>query len=348
MNQILQKGLRPFFYFWVWLFASFSFLSAQPFHMELLPIKTSASFRAISVVNDSVIWLAGTKGTFGRTSRGPYHFQFDTIPGFGKSDFRSLYAFDEKVAVTANAGSPAVILRTENGGKTWTRVYENAHPSAFFDGIEFKDEKNGAIYGDPIDGKMLLLFTNDGGKTWNQVPEVPILDSGEASFAASGTGIKYLPNGQLWLATGGAKSRLWVSDNSLKNWRPVSVPVLQGKPSQGIFSFDIFQGKKMVVVGGDYLADSIRKAVCFWSDNTGKNWTEPSHGTGGYRECVRFLDEKTIISLGPKGIDWSKDGGENWMPFSSEPGFHTIQLARKGKTILLAGAKGKVAILFRD
>jgi photosystem II stability/assembly factor-like uncharacterized protein len=47
-------------------------------------------------------------------------------------------------------------------------VYENADTSMFLDAINFKDENNGSVVGDPINNIIFLLNTTDKGEHWQQ------------------------------------------------------------------------------------------------------------------------------------------------------------------------------------
>ena len=313
--------------------------------ISIIETGTKASFRALSVVDDRVVWLAGTQGTVGRSVSGGKAWTFSSIPGFETSDFRSLYAFDSLRAIVANAGSPAVILRTEDGGKSWKEVYRNTHKEAFLDGLDFWDEKRGIIYGDPINRRMLLLKTSDGGRTWAELPEKsrPELDSGEASFAASGTNIRLWDQNKIAIATGGLTSRIWHSENEGISWSRIPVPILQGTESRGIFSLFI-QDQNWLVVGGDYKSDTLKKDHVYLSSNEGKTWVFPQKPTGGYRECVAQTDQKIFLAAGPSGVDFSQDGGNNWSAISEQQGFHVVRKARNGKLVLLAGAKGLIGI----
>lgn len=320
------------------------FLSIQA-QIRLAETSTKASFRALSVVNDHMVWLAGTKGTIGRSVSGGKTWIFSTIPGFENSDFRSLYAFDSLHAIVANTGSPAVILRTENGGKTWQEVYRNTDKEAFLDGMDFWDDKRGMAYGDPVSGRILLLKTNDGGRTWLEESESrrPRLDSGEASFAASGTNIRLWDNKKVAIATGGLKSRIWFSEDEGKSWLRIPVPILQGTDSRGIFSLFI-QDKNWVVAGGDYKSDTLKKDHIFISSDEGKTWIFPQKPTGGYRECVGSSGIQSLLAAGPSGVDFSQDGGKNWSLISGQKGFHVIKKARSGNLVMLAGANGLIGI----
>lgn len=308
---------------------------------------TDANFRGLSVVDDSVGWVSGSNGWVGRTVNGGRTWDFKQVKGLERSDFRSLYAFDAQTAVIANAGSPGYILRTTNGGMTWTTVYQNDDKEAFIDGVDFWNSREGMMYGDPIKGRMLLLRTTDGGITWKEMPESsrPLLKEGEASFAASGTGIRCLDKGKLIIATGGKVSRVWTSDDKGVHWNFMEPPVIQGRTMTGIFSIAFLNASSGVIVGGDYEQDTLRTDHIFYTRDGGKTWQRPIVPTGGIRECVEYIDENMLIAVGKQGSDISFDGGMHWQPLSDEKFYDVIRKARKGNLILLAGAKGRLSML---
>ncbi len=318
---------------------------AQSLRWQNIPPRTDASFRGLSVVDDSIAWVSGSKGWVGRSLTAGRTWAFVQVKGYEKCDFRSLYALDSVRAVIANAGSPAFVLRTEDGGKTWTKVYEDRDTTAFFDGIDFPNTKHGIIYGDPKGGVMEVLRSDNFGKTWRQLPNRPQLAEGEASFAASGTTIRWVPGGRIMIATGGKVSRLWISRNGGKGWLPVSTPIIQGKSTTGIFSV-VWNGKrKMIIVGGDYRDDTLKKDHVFYTRNGGRRWKAPTRPTRGYRECVNFVDESTLVAIGPTGTDISFDGGKNWYPENDEKQFHVIKKADQGNLVIAAGGGGRIAIV---
>ena len=317
---------------------------AQPLFRET-PTGTAASLRAVSAPGNRVIWLAGNGGTILRSVSEGETWALRGIPGFEKSDFRSLYAFDSLHALVACTGSPAVILRTADGGQNWQEVYRNTHPEAFLDGIDFWDQDRGMVYGDPLNGRFLLLLTTDGGRTWLPVPEEqrPAADSGEASFAASGTAIRLWDKQKAAIATGGRVSRIWYTENGGRNWICRPVPIIQGAASQGIFSIAV-RGRKWVVTGGDFTRDTLRRNHVFYSEDEGKTWNFPARPTGGYRESVEWTDSGGLLATGPGGSDFSSDGGKTWEPVTELAGFHVVRQARGGKEMVMAGGKGRAAV----
>lgn len=334
----------------IWFSITSLVASAQHFSWHAIPPQTEASFRALSVVDDSVAWVAGTKGWIGKTIDGGTSWTFSQVKDFETFDFRSLYAFDESYAVIANAGAPANILVTDDGGESWQVVYTHSDSAAFFDGIDFWDRNNGLIYGDPIGGRMLLLSTRNGGRTWVELPQRqrPPLEEGEASFAASGTNIRLQDSQTVGIGTGGKTSRIWTSDNRGRSWKTLTPPVLHGESSTGIFSFSGFRGKTAVIVGGDYLRDTLTVDHVFYTTDKGKTWERPQMPTRGYRECVEFIDDNTLIATGPTGTEVSVDGGKTWTPESDDRLFHVVRKARNGKLIVMAGGKGQISVLRKN
>lgn len=298
-----------------------------------------SSFRGLSVVNDSVAWVSGSNGWIGHTTNRGLRWSFAQVPGFETLDFRSLYAFNDSVALLANAGTPAYILRTTTGGKSWQVVYTNRASAVFIDGVDFWNDNDGVMYGDPIEGRLFLLFTKDGGKTRNEpaLETRPKLMEGEASFAASGTGIRCYPKKRIVITTGGKTSRLFLSNNQGKSWRISNPPVQQGNESSGAFSVAFQNRKSGVVVGGNFAIDTLKIKNAFFTNNAGKTWKEAEVAPRGYRECVEFIAAGKWIATGPTGTEYSADGGNHWVPLSDDRGFHVVRKARAGNWVVIAG-----------
>jgi photosystem II stability/assembly factor-like uncharacterized protein len=323
-------------------------VKGQLSNLQTQTLSVNTNIRGLSVVDDKVAWFGGSNGYTGLSTNGGKDWKLMQVKGFEKSDFRSVYAFDAKNAVIANAGTPANILRTEDGGTTWNIVYTNIDSAAFVDGIDFWNKDHGLVYGDPIDNKLLLLTTNDGGKHWLAMPDSsrPVLKDHEASFAASGTCIRCFDQNSVMIATGGEVSRLFRSLDGGITWATIHTPMLHGRATAGTFSFA--KGKEhIVLVGGDYTQDTLKTDHVFYAEANMGTWLRPLQPTRGYRECVEFINKKTLIAVGPSGFDISRDKGESWTPFSDERSFHVIRKSRKGNLVIAAG-KGKIAVIDRS
>ncbi|MCW5912337.1 MAG: hypothetical protein KIT62_14800 [Cyclobacteriaceae bacterium] len=315
---------------------------SQTVKLYPLPQEVKSSFRALSVVDDHTAWVAGSGGWVGATSDGGISWHFQQVPEFGKADFRSLYAFSSRKAIIVNAGSPASVLLTQDGGATWKTVYTNTDANVFADGIDFWNEQEGVIYGDPMDRHLFLLRTTDGGLNWKEI-RGPELNTGEASFAASGTGIRCKRKSELIISTGGKTSRLFVSIDKGDSWKQLHPPATQEKESAGIFSVDR-TGKTFIVVGGDFTNETGITNNAFISADNGKTWIAPRVAPRGYRECVEFITKNKVITTGPSGTEVSLNRGLDWHPIADEKGFHVVRKAWKGNLVVIAG-KEKLGIV---
>jgi hypothetical protein len=219
-------------------------------------------------------------------------------------------------------------------------VYENKTPGMFLDAMEFWNDNSGIVVGDPINKKVFIARSFDGGMNWKPMhPDLqPVVDSGEAMFASSGTNVRKLTNQEAVIITGGLRSRLLIRNDK------IDLPVLQGTQSTGANSIAIKNEKTMIVVGGDFSDKDAVIKNCFITRDKGKTFTAPATPPHGYRSCVEYLYKKTWITCGLNGVDISTDDGENWSWISKE-GFHVCRKAKNGKAVFFAGGGGRIGKL---
>jgi len=322
-------------------------LAAQ--QIVLLDSNAGISFRGLSVVNDNIIWVSGSKGTIKSSIDGGLTWLNVSPKGYEKSDFRDIEAFGVNNAIVMSSGAPSYILKTTDGGASWKEVYKDERPEVFLDAMDFWDDKKGVIIGDPIDNIFVHLQTNDGGETW-QIPDtmfLPFALDSEAVFAASGTGLRCFSKNEFALVTGGKHSRLLFSGQ-----REISIPIKHGKQSEGAFSFAFVNGKGInknliCVVGGDYLNDSTEMNSA-WYRSKSKLWYRQKFisDPNGYRSCVEAVNKNYLISCGTSGVDilYLKGVYKEWQNIS-KIGFHVVRKAKKGNAVFLAGSHGKIAML---
>jgi photosystem II stability/assembly factor-like uncharacterized protein len=323
------------------LICLFSTANAQEVH--LIAEKSGVSFRGLSVVSDKIIWVSGSAGTIGKSEDAGKSWEWVKVAGYETKEFRDIEAFDKYTAIVMAVGEPAIILRTDDGGNKWKPVYKNDTPGMFLDAMEFWNNESGIVVGDPVGGKFFVARTFDGGNNWRPLSpdKLPIADTGEACFAASGTNVRALTRGEACFISGGSRSRFFFKDN------PVDLPLLSGKPTQGANSIAVwYKGRKLpvvVVAGGDFEEPNRNTGNLAISLDGGRSWSAPKTAPGGYRSCVEFLSKNRIITCGLNGVDMSDDKGMNWKKISNA-GFHVCRKAKKGKSVFLAGS-GKIGKL---
>lgn len=320
---------------------------AQLPKIDTLTLGRKTTLRGLSVVNDKVLWVSGSNGTVGTSVNGGKEWKWFQVKGFEKRDFRDIEAFDGATAIVIAVDTPAYILRTVDGGANWQVVYENHRPGMFLDAMEFWNVMSGVVIGDPINGKVFMARSFDGGRTWGEIPDnyKPVAEKGEAFFAASGTNIRAQNLATAVFVSGGTVSSIYVNKGEKKK-----LPIVQGKETTGANSVAVWDnkkrtgGNKMIVVGGDFLKDTVSTDNCFYSDNAGKTWQAPKVAPHGYRSCVEYITEKKLIACGTSGVDYSADGGETWTLLTKQ-GFHVVRKAKEGAAFFLAGSNGRVAKL---
>lgn len=319
--------------------------------IEMLSEGKKISLRGLSVVSNQIVWVSGSGGTVGKSMDGGKTFNWIVVPGFEKRDFRDIEAYDDQKAIIMAVAEPAVILKTVNGGKDWYNVFEDSTKGMFLDAMHAAG-KNIQVIGDPINGKAFFAMSTNEGETWKTNPiDGIVLNEGEAFFASSGTNLqisesKTIFKGGTLMVTGGKVSRLL---NARDQRDQYSLPLLQGKESTGANSIAISpSGKNAFIVGGDFAKDTLRSgnAIAVQLEPS-IQFNQPQTPPFGYRSCVIYLTNKTLLACGTSGVDISKDGGINWENISKKS-FHVVQKAKKGNAIYLAGGGGRIAKLVLD
>ncbi len=306
---------------------------------------TTVSLRGLSVVSEQVAWASGSAGTVLRTTDGGTTWTQRPVPQADSLDFRSLHALSADEAFVLSAGAPALLYHTTDGGTTWRLRYENRRPGIFFDALAFWNPTHGIAMSDPVNGQFVLIATHDGGRTWQQLPtdNMPDPAEGEAGFAASNGGLATQGDQHIWLATGGAKARVFRSNDRGAHWQVADTPMQQGEASQGIFAMVMTDSLRGVALGGDYLqpADTTRSA-CYTTDG-GQTWQLPKTFPKGYRSAVAYCPAtEVLLTVGPSGADYSLDHGRTWK-FLDTVGYHTVRFAPDQRVGWVAGSDGRIA-----
>lgn len=326
---------------WIFLigfWAGINSASAQNYSWQEIQTPVKASLRGLSPVSDQVVWASGSGGTWLRTLDGGKTWDHGVIAGLDTVDFRSIHAFDGITALAASAGQPAVIYRTEDGGRSWVKVHEEGK-EAFFDAIAFSDKRKGYALGDPVGGNWMILETVDGGKSWQSLTNLPKAEAGEAAFAASSSSM-IAKKDQLMFATGGSISNLHFYSFSKAQWtkEPIS-QIAQGESSQGVFAITE-QGEHLILVGGDYLKPKVVQGNLVLRSHG--VFSIPSQSTSGYRSGIASLRKPNLlVAVGPDGWDFSLDSGLTWISFS-EVGFHAVKSSSDKKYLWASGSQGRI------
>jgi photosystem II stability/assembly factor-like uncharacterized protein len=310
--------------------------------IQVLQEGKPSSIRGLFVLDDKVAWASGSSGYVAKTTDGGATWAWLQVKGYEKADFRDIEVFSDKIAVIIASGTPALILKTINGGQTWQQVFKNDDPAYFLDAMGFSDAKHGWVLGDPVNGKFLLLETTNGGQTWqNRTDIAPPAQPGEAAFAASGTCLR-IDKKRLTVVTGGSVANLIRSADAGAHWKVSPLAIAKGKDSKGGFSVAQYKSNT-VVTGGNYSSDTVTDSVACYAIK-GLSWQLPTAMPGGYQSCVEHINGKVFLSTGTPGSNITVDNGAAWKQIDITS-FNVCSKAKHGKLVLLAGNKGKIAVL---
>lgn len=309
---------------------------------------TDALLIAVSPVNDRIVWAAGAKGTFVRSTDGGRSWRPGQVAGAESLQFRDVHAVDSLTAYLLSIGNgpDSRIYKTTDGGTSWTLQFSNPDSAAFYDCFDFWDGQRGLAVSDGVDGAFVVLQTRDGGATWTRVPpaQLPAAQAGEGSFAASGTCVIARPGGKAWIAT---KGRVLLTSDYGERWSVVEPPVSAGE-SRGIFSLAFrdaqfgaaFVGDagKRTSAGDTLLAVTVDGGIT-WAPRTNPPLAS-GVWAGAHVPGVRAL---TMVAAGPSGIAWSTDDALTWQTADSNSYWG---LAALGPTVMWAvGDGGRIAAL---
>ena len=323
--------------------------------IKMVAARNGVSLRGLCIANKKVIWASGTNGSIAKSVDEGNTFEWVQVKGYEHRDFRSIYAWNDQEAIIVAIAAPAIILKTKDGGNIWEKVYENNDTAMFLDAIYFKDANNGIVVGDPIKNVPFILKSTNAGSSWSQIEDGYFVDSlqkGEAFFASSNTNIAHSLQDE-FLITGGLTSRLWI------NGKPNLLPIVQGLKSTGANSIAVSPDQNYIaIIGGDFANDtnSNKNFVLYQkiasTKSSGNNYSmQPllnllsnEINTIGYKSCIKFIDNQTLIACGTSGIAISKNRGHLWEKISTQ-GFHTLQKQPFTNKVFFAGRGGRIAYL---
>ena len=183
-------------------------------------------------------------------------------------------------------GHDATILRTRDGGETWTPVHRAPEEELPLLDVWFRDESVGFAVG----AYGYFLATRDGGETWTR------RTVGEDDFHLNA------------LIPGAGKRRLYIaaeagvvyrSDDGGGSWRRMP------SPYTGSWFGGVAPGENEVLLAG-------LRGHLFRSEDGGESWTRVPTGTAATLTGVARLPSGSIAIVGLEGsVLVSRDGGRS-------------------------------------
>jgi len=306
--------------------------------------KPGTSIRALSVLNDSTMIYAGSKGDITSTSDlgktwATQQLKTDSII----PHFRAL-ASTKNGLYALSIGNPSLLYQLKGG--TFNIVYKEVHEKVFYNSMAFFDAQNGIAMGDPTADCLSILITRDGGDSWGKVDGsfLPKIIDGEAAFAASNTNISIVGD-HAWIVTGGTAARVFHTADKGLTWEVFNTPIVQGISTTGIYTSAFYNEKQGIIMGGDYTRKTEIMPSKALTIDGGKTWQVIKPAQPSYISCVQYIPDTQgfeLLATSTEGVYYSNDTGISWKKISSE-GFYSLRMIDKN-TAWMAGNE-KVALL---
>ena len=172
----------------------------------------------------------------------------------GFREIRDLAVLGDKIIGMASGDTSALLIYNRESHELEETIRLNG---VFLDGMDVYDNEL-FIMGDPVNEEFsLFTFTlSEGLKKMTNIPKV---FKGEAGYAASGSTVHFLENGDKIFVSGGMKSRIFKQIKGDSNWTIYNLPFKSGASS--IPTHCLVNLKRWVVVGGDYFGPQIQQMV---------------------------------------------------------------------------------------
>ncbi|HSD75177.1 MAG TPA: YCF48-related protein [Steroidobacteraceae bacterium] len=245
----------------------------------------------------------------------------------------AVYFHDAKLGWAV--GHDETILRSEDGGETWTRTHAAPEREQPLLDVWFKDADTGYAFG----AYGTILASTDGGRSWTQQPFEPKPLIEESRTAAAKAGDEFLDegaasdshlnavaraaDGKLYLAA--EAGHLFRSDDDGASW--LELP----SPYKGSF-FGV-----LPLDGATVLAFGLRGHL-FRSEDAGATWREIPTSTVAMLTNALRLDSQTVVITGLAGtLLVSRDGGATFELKQQED--------RKGIAAALPAGNGRLLVV---
>ena len=192
-------------------------------------------------------------------------------------------------------GHDAVILRTGDGGATWTLVHQAPEAELPLLDVWFRDESAGFAIG----AYGYFLATQDGGETWTSrtVSEDDFHLNALIPVVAQSPESQQSQSHRLYI--GAEAGVAYRSDDGGETWRQLP------SPYAGSWFGGLALGENEVLLTG-------LRGHLFRSEDAGESWTQVPTGTSATLTGAARLPSGSIVVTGLEGsVLFSRDGGRS-------------------------------------
>jgi len=254
---------------------------------------TSANFKSVQFLNDSVVYVVGGTYFLKSTSAGNvWNEILTTGPYYHNLDLNFLNLNTGFIGGFYSLGSfpytyYSVLLKTQNGGGSWNEIITESVSANSFTKVRMYDQFHGIVLGLDANSNNFMYLTNDGSN-WNRNNFPDNRGVNSLSFTSLDT-----------LISAGIGGGILKSYNGGSNWY-----AMQYGMNQSISSMNFINNNFGYCIGST--------ANILNSTNGGQSWNT-QFSSGIYLDALTFVDS-LIGFAGGSGGQFLKttNGGINW------------------------------------
>ncbi len=292
--------LTVFLFLWLGLPTANATEPAVSMRQLLLDI-TPAGERLVAVGERGRIFLSNDQGATWPVAAAP-----------GEATLTAVHFHDERHGWAV--GHDAVILRTEDGGASWSLVHQAPEEYRPLLDLWFEDENHGFAVG----AYGLFLETRDGGRSWQR--RTLLAEDMHLNAIAGG------PDGRLYIA--GEAGTLLRSDDAGRRWRKLA------SPYRGSF-FGVLR-----LPDGNPLVFGLR-GKAFRSPDGGRRWVPViTHGESALQGGAVLADQSVVLVGNDGTVLVSRDGGRSFARREGGTRQTHASVTAAGATLVLVGERG--------
>ncbi len=282
----------------------------------------------IDGVDNLTAWVIGRDGS---GDANEYHVCSRTVDGgstwkaYEPEEF-SAYQFSMVSGVSGNVayipifGTGTALIKTTDGGKTWSNILEGTSNTSFFNVVHFFNENDGIVQGDPQNGEFELWVTSNAGANWSQINGADIPDPISDDEMGT-TGFYTAVGNTIWYTTN--KGRIFKSTDKGLNWTVHTVFSGSGKNIGVTTAFNDAATRGIAIVSVSDASDNVTHSY-YSSDDGGETWTEYTPTGNFYTAGVSSVPgtANKFVSVGSDyetplmGVSYSTDGGVSWTEYA--------------------------------
>lgn len=256
---------------------------------EMAPLADQSLLLDGQLIGDRVV-VVGERGHILLSDDGGLTWQQQPVPT--QTTLTSVFFINPRLGWAA--GHAAIILRTTDGGESWTKVYEDPTGEQPILDLWFRDDR----FGYAVGAYGLLLETTDGGDTWGKrsfsadsaTPADPPAESEDSSWydATAELGedvhlnqLRESAGGRLYIAA--EAGNVYRSDDGGATWLSLDPPY-----EGSFFGVLPLAGESLLVYG-------LRGNLLF-SPDAGKSWSAIETGTTAtLNDAIRLQDGRVVV-----------------------------------------------------